>query len=198
MLQLDVLFVELDAIGDGVDGMAEAKASVPEEADEFGEHGLERGGLGFAVDQDEDVDVGAGEKLAAAEASDGEDRQVGDGDEGLMEGIGGEMLDELREAGEDRRGIGVGKEGGAELVPGGGGGELLHGRDRLGPRASAAVEILAFPAAVLGFALRSWRGGCALADAGRSGVEQTKAFLATEAGLLHLFLYYAALGSRPG
>src|SRR6516225_2008109 len=110
--------------------MTEAEAGVPEQADEFREYLLERGGLSFFLDQDEDVDIGAGEEFAAAESADGEHGDgaegIGRGAEGLAESIGGEVFDKLSDAGENRSGVADGEEGRAELVPGGGGGEFLH------------------------------------------------------------------------
>src|SRR5215472_11430176 len=126
--ELDVVLVEFKAFGDGVHRVAEAEAGVPEQANEFGEHGLEYGGLGFVLDQDEDVDVGAGEEFAASESADSENGEFAEGVECLAEGIGGEVFDEFRDAGEDGVWVGRSEEGCTELVPGGGGGEFLHGR----------------------------------------------------------------------
>ena len=109
--------MDFGAFGDGADRMAEAQAGIPDEAHEFRERVFEAGGLRLLFDQDQDVDVGVGKKLAPAEAADRQHGEVASGCEGLAEGFNGRLLDKLGQAGQHRRGFAGGREMRFGVVP---------------------------------------------------------------------------------
>lgn len=68
-----VSLVELTALGDGADGLAEAESGVPEGAQEVGECVFGRGRKVGAGGEDEKVDVGEGKEFTAPEAAEGDE-----------------------------------------------------------------------------------------------------------------------------
>ncbi len=108
--ELDVFGLEAAALGEGAGHGRDAQAGIPEFLVEQAQRLLD-GGFGDAgVEQEEQVDVGGGKELAAAETSDGKD-----GDSGAEAGVGGdgrpEFADELVNgcgAGADGKGAGGG------------------------------------------------------------------------------------------
>jgi len=99
-----------------MDGVADAQAGIPQGLGESGTEGFEGGNVGFAANQDQQVDVGIGKELAASVASAG-----GDGEARLMagwgvagDGIGDDLIDRLGSGTEDLVGIVVCGERGRE------------------------------------------------------------------------------------
>src|SRR5215813_6418379 len=69
-IEFDILFVKLRAFRDCVNGMAQSQAGVPEQSYEFGKRVLQSSGWYFALEQNQNVDIGARKQLASSKAAD--------------------------------------------------------------------------------------------------------------------------------